>query len=361
MLNRLLNLGECMSRSKLIVFNLETDLDSQVLASAVSWIDELSKSFEEVHVFSTHVGRNNLPENVTVSEIGGGSFLARLRAVAFLIKSARLVKDKPSSWTVFHHMSSRTCFLLGLYFKLMRVRQVLWYSHSHASWDLILGYRFMDVIVTPTPSAFPLKSSKVRVTGHAIKPPSLNLDFESVHRSGIISLGRITKVKNLTKLSSTLKDLQKNELSQLRRATLVGPIGEDEDYAQEVFAEFSKLQIEFDFTGALSHENARERLNQNSLYFTGTPKSVDKATIEAAMAGCFVVSETIEALELSGMIEVWRLCGYDTPPPLNIQISTLLSLNEEKTAEFRKMVSKSSIEMNRIETTIGKIALSLIN
>jgi hypothetical protein len=345
-----------MSRSKLIVFNLETDLDSQVLASAVSWIDELSKSFVELHVFSTHVGRHSLPGNVTVTEIGGGSFSARLRAIRVLLKAALLVLDKPSNWAVFHHMSSRTCFLLGLYFKATRVRQVLWYSHNHASLDLIFGYRFMDAIVAPTHAAFPLKSSKVIATGHAIRPPRSNSMSED--RSGIISLGRIAKVKNLTKLSSTLMSLQENEMSMLKRVTLVGPIGDDEVYAQDVFREFSKLDSEFNYLGALSHQNSQDILNEYSFYFTGTPLSVDKATIEAAMSGCLIVSETFEALELTGMTEVWELFGY-APPSLASQISELLSRRPEEIKELRVLIKKVSTEKNGLEKTIGKIAASL--
>jgi glycosyltransferase involved in cell wall biosynthesis len=349
-----------MSRSKLIIFNLETDLDSQVLASGVSWIEELSKSFEEVQVFSTHVGRYKLPENVTVSEIGGGSFLARLGAIRVLLKAALVVRRSPSKWTVFHHMSSRTCFLLGSYFKAMRVRQVLWYSHNHASLDLIFGYRFMDVIVTPTQTSFPLKSTKIKVTGHAIRVPRADLESHSRYRSGIVSLGRITRVKNLDLLSSTLKDLQDDELSKIRLVALAGPVGEDKSYSQELLREFSKLPIEFNYMGSLSHINALKMLNDYSIYFTGTPKSVDKATIEAAMLGCLIVSETIEALELTGMIDVWRLCGYAAPPPLILQISTLLSLPDKKIKEFRILITKVSTEKNGIEKTIGTIVQSLI-
>jgi hypothetical protein len=152
--------------------------------------------------------------------------------------------------------------------------------------------------------------------------------------------------------------LQENEMSMLKRVTLVGPIGDDEVYAQDVFREFSKLDSEFNYLGALSHQNSQDILNEYSFYFTGTPLSVDKATIEAAMSGCLIVSETFEALELTGMTEVWELFGY-APPSLASQISELLSRRPEEIKELRVLIKKVSTEKNGLEKTIGKIAASL--
>jgi hypothetical protein len=66
-------------RDVLVIFNLETNLDSQVLAMGHSWVEKLAANdFQKVFVYSTHVGRHHLPTKVTVVEIGGGNFFKRL-------------------------------------------------------------------------------------------------------------------------------------------------------------------------------------------------------------------------------------------------------------------------------------------
>lgn len=348
-----------MSRSKLIIYNLETDLDSNVLASGVSWIEELSIYFDEIHVYSTYVGRFHLPPNVTVSQIGGGSFLKRIVAVWLLYKSTLLAISNPSEWAVFHHMSSRTCMLLGLNYRIFRVRQVLWYSHNHASLDLVLGYRFMDHILTPTPTSFPLKSSKVRFVGHAVKIPPTTSTVSDGFRSGIISLGRVAKVKNLDLLLDTLKSMPEIWISKLARIAIVGPNGDDAGYSKDLIKGFDSLSIDFKYFGALNQLKAQEILRAYSIYFTGTPKSVDKATIEAAMSGCLIVSESPEAIELTGMIEIWKQLGVFHLPDLQKQISTLLFLSEETIKEFRIMISELSRNKNGLNKTMQVISSKL--
>ena len=71
----------------LIIYNLETDLDSQVLAAAHDWVEAFAAQVDKVFVYSTHVGQTNLPANVVVKELGGGSFLKRLVGLFRLYKS----------------------------------------------------------------------------------------------------------------------------------------------------------------------------------------------------------------------------------------------------------------------------------
>mgnify|MGYP000889057599 FL=1 len=102
----------------LIIYNLETDLDSQVLAAAHDWVEAFAAQVDKVFVYSTHVGRTKLPANVVVKELGGGSFLKRVAGLFKLYKSFATSLKHRSSVCVFHHMSPRTLLIVGPLYKI---------------------------------------------------------------------------------------------------------------------------------------------------------------------------------------------------------------------------------------------------
>ena len=61
--------------NSLVIFNLSTDVDDIALSFANDWIEEFSKRYIKVRVWSVHVGSYDLPPNVKVTELGGGSLL----------------------------------------------------------------------------------------------------------------------------------------------------------------------------------------------------------------------------------------------------------------------------------------------
>lgn len=58
--------------SKLLIFNLELNLDSKVLASSHDWVHAFSNLFNETRVISTHVGRTELSRDTIIIELKGG-------------------------------------------------------------------------------------------------------------------------------------------------------------------------------------------------------------------------------------------------------------------------------------------------
>ncbi len=51
-------------------FNLATDLDDPILAFTNSWIREVAKKVDSVHVITMRLGRVELPENVRIYSVG---------------------------------------------------------------------------------------------------------------------------------------------------------------------------------------------------------------------------------------------------------------------------------------------------
>jgi hypothetical protein len=346
-------------RNRIFIFNLETDLDSYVLAAAHDWVDALSEQYENVEVYSTHVGRVELGANVKVSELGGGSFRFKVQN---LFRQAKLI---PRLWrfrrsaVVFHHMSSRTLAVLGLPIRAMGIPQAIWYSHSNADFSLRFGRRFANVIFSSTTKAIPLTGDKMTFIGHGIKisrKEPLEEKLASANRIGVVSLGRISRVKNIEEL---LLAINESDL-QTTTVTLIGPES-DPTYSMQLRQMAADFHIPLNLDGPKQHSEIHGELKRFKFIFSGTPMSVDKALLEGALAGCFVITSNPDGITLSGMDEVWKKLNINEPLSIQGQLSTLERITPELDSELRRILVNACTLRNDLNQTAQKIRSILSN
>ena len=337
----------------LIIYNLETDLDSQVLAAAHDWVEAFAAQVDKVFVYSTHVGRTKLPANVVVKELGGGSFLKRLVGLFRLYKSFAISLKHQSSVCVFHHMSPRTLLFVGPLYKIAGIKQGLWYSHSKKSPSLKYSQVFANRIFTSTPSAIPISNGRVRYVGHGIKSQSLldALNSSTKKREGILALGRIVPVKNIELAISAISKSKYKDL----QLTCIGPHLSESEYVKSLTDLAVSHQVELKLEQALPYSKIPQLLSGFEFIFTGTPRSVDKAVIEGAMSGCFVLAVEKEILEMTGMLEVWRDLGYSDFPQLSEQLNVLCTLDVAIEQTLRTKLSVEAVLLNEVNSTVKKI------
>lgn len=341
----------------LVIYNLETDLDSQVLAAAHDWIEAFASQVDKVFVYSTHVGRINLPSNVVVKELGGGTFLKRLVGLFRVYKSFVTSLKYRSNVCVFHHMSPRTLLIVGPLYKVAGIKQGLWYSHSKKSSSLKYSQGFANRIFTSTPSAIPIVNSRVRYVGHGIKSQSLldALKFSTIKREGILALGRIVPIKNIEFAISAISESKYKDL----QLTCIGPHLSESEYVKSLSDFAISHQVELRLEQALPYSKIPQVLAGFKFIFTGTPRSVDKAVIEGAMSGCFVLSGEKDTLKMTGMLEVWRDLGYSGIPQLSAQLNVLCSLDAAIDQTLRTRLSTEAVLLNEVNSTIKKILVEL--
>ncbi len=340
--------------STLYIYNLETDKNSRVLSVGHQWIQCLSEEFQHVYVFSTHVGTTELPENVIVKELGGGSAKSRVVHVLRLYKSLfYLFKNRRHAF-VFYHMSTRSMFFLGFFIKLMGVPQGLWYAHSVGDIFLRLSSKVPEVVFTPIKGAFPLPSSNIKAIGHGIQSLNfLNLNPANERRD-ILALGRVSKIKNIEPLIDALAR-EKIKLS----IHLTGPTDGDKSYLFDLKLRSEIAGVNLEHVGALPYSKIPELMAEYKYIYSGTPKSLDKVAVEGAMAGCFVISENMEVLAQVGMEEIWNLLGLH-PGEIGHQLMRLEELDAKRQANLRQILILSAVRKNDIKVTCNKIAQSLI-
>jgi glycosyltransferase involved in cell wall biosynthesis len=349
-----------LNRDTVYVFNLSSDLNSPVLAASLEWVKAFARQAKLVHVFSTHLGEVPTIPNVKFIEIGGGTFPRRVTAIFRLMAVLFYIVRNSKKAIVFHHMSPRTAVLLGPFLRLFKVPQGLWYSHSVASFELQVARHFVNVLFTSSESAIPIRSQKTKYTGHGISTELFkNTNQSNRDRLSITSVGRITRIKNLEIILNEISGLE-NDIQKAVNVEFVGGI-QDANYKNMLEQIAKGLNVKLRFCDPIPYDKLSEYYNCKSIYFTGTPKSIDKATLEAAFCGCFIVSKNPDALRLTGMQNLYGDIGENKVPSIEDQLRQIMNLDFEAERKIRKLISESAILQNDVNTTVKQILMQMKN
>jgi glycosyltransferase involved in cell wall biosynthesis len=339
----------------LFFINLESGTSNPILGAGMDWLEEFSKSFEHVHVWSTKLGiqaRNS--EKITFHEIGGGSLIGRTRAIMRLVRLAISVAKKPKFNVVFYHMSHKPAAIIGPFLRMCSVPQGLWYSHSKSSISLRVANWSVDRMFTTNASAFPFQTSKLQTVGHGINLNRFQLADLQSPRADVVCLGRVTPVKKLERLILSVPASLQNSIS----IDFIGPTT-DIEYRNQLEELSLSRGLSINFIGQVPYEDIPRILQRYKLCFTGTPKSVDKAALEAALTGCFVVSDEMSTLEQLGMRQVWENLNLKTIPKLEVQIELLSALPVKTASELRLLLCQKASEQNDLKVTTKRILEAL--
>lgn len=344
------------------MFNLETDDESAVLSQNSSVIRQFANHFDFVYVYSTHVGKFCFPDNVKVVETGGGGWKLRIVAL-FRLTSALLIAVRfPKKTFVFHHMSTKTLMWPGIIFKALKIRSAIWYSHSKTDFFLRLLYWQSDFVFSPTMETFPLKTSKLVPIGHMIDFEGLPTESQAIdtHKVKVLTVGRVTRVKRIEEIVKAIFNTR-SLLGESKEFELflIGPC-EDAQYLREIQALSKTLSVVTVYLGPLKREQLIPLLVNYDFYFQGTPKSVDKATLEAAVAGCLPISQNRSVYNLIGLFETQE-GKYLMKKNLAEQMVHLVNLHPEELRQLRQTVSIFTRNKNDYKKTVALISQMLKN
>jgi len=346
------------NKNILYLFNLSMDLDNPVLATTNLWVNEFAKKFELVYVYSTHVGKYDVPKNVKVTELGGGTLKSRIIAISRVLTATVSILTNYRRSVVFHHQSPFTSVFPGILLRLAGIKQGLWYSHSSKPISLILGSKISNCLFSSSPASLPIKSKKANFFGHGIDTSRAESIFkENINqRSGILYLGRISPIKNLEECLNALADSEFNQINFVA----TGPTNSKDEYLHKLKNIAAARNICFERENPIDHELVFEKMSLFSMFFSGMKNSVDKSCLEAAATGCFVITTDTASADLSGMSYFWeKVNGEAGLPELGQQIRIINSMNPKLLDKYRSDVSSRAIELNSASNLISKISFKL--
>ena len=274
------------------------DRDDPVLGFTHDWIASLAQHVQELHILTPRKGRTHLPSHVTVHHLTQPNQpVGRIANHAFHHNTFRQLILKRRVDGVFVHMIPKWAVAAAPYCKLVQTPLMLWYAHGHVSKVLKVAEKMVDSIVSSTPEGCRLNSAKLQIVGQGID----TTHFKPAAREGlngrfrIITVGRLSPVKNLERTLETIRHLvNQHQAKQVLLDLIGGPSRpEDSAYVQTLKKQVAHFGIEthVKFIGTRNYDTIVAEYQQADLLLNlSQTNSLDKVALEAMACGIPVLT-----------------------------------------------------------------------
>jgi glycosyltransferase involved in cell wall biosynthesis len=353
--------GALVEKKHLLILTYEMDELSQVFSHQIGIVNELSKSFDKVTVLTGKIGSYSVSPNVRVYSSNWQRGKRISSTTKFLFVFFKLLLS--SRFTViFSHMTSAQGALISPITRVLRIKHLLWYTHTSDNFALRVCNLFTNGILTATAGSCPLGGSKVHVIGHSIdtrifkRKSSPNFPISS-----FVHVGRFDPSKNIRFIIETLQSLTitKNNVS----FTNIGlPSGEaNGTYYQNIISEFDrdKNLTWIKFESSVPRQTLPSLLNNFDCFIHAFNGSLDKAVLEATFIRLPVVTINPEYKKIFGS---WDKNNRSKKYTLLEEVNFLLDLTkEELSAELdrRYQIAQKDYELegwaNRVITVMDNL------
>ena len=265
-----------MKGKKLLIITQVVDYNSR-LSFFLDWVKEFAKYYKKIEVICLQKGEYNLPCNVNVNSLGKENNKSKFKLI---VNFYNLIISKKYD-KVFVHMNPIWVVLGYPIFKLKKADLFLWYTHKAISFKLKIAKIFTKKIFTASKESFSLKhTQKIMTIGHGISENvfhRLNLKKENF----IMTVGRITKIKNIEIIIKALKHTNKR-----LNLKIVGEAITKSDLRYKAFLtkliKRLNLKEEVEFVGNISQQELNKMYNMSLLSINASPRGgMDKVVLES--------------------------------------------------------------------------------
>jgi len=366
--------------------------DTSPAGFTYNWVKKLGERLDKLYVITWQKSdRSNLPENIKIISLSGNKF----KKIFTLQKE--LLKILPKVDGIFCHQNPEYTILCGILAKIYRKKIISWYTHKQVSWKLHLVNLLADKILTASKESCRLKNrKKIVVTGHGIdiekfkplsfhrkeppslSPPSSRGEIEGGEKFIILSVGRISPVKDYETLIEAIEILTKHTISSIfslpgrkeslfsgkgKEAILVQIIGapaldKDKKYFEKLknLVKRKKLENCIKFLGPIPHNQILPYYQNCDLFINlSQTGSVDKAVLEAMACEKLVITCN-EAF--ANILNDKRLL-FEPKNPRNLaqKIINLMNLSNEEKEKINYSLRREVIKNHNLNKLIEKILL----
>jgi glycosyltransferase involved in cell wall biosynthesis len=296
--NRGKNIGEMLEvkvadqetyREKgVLVVTQAVDEENTNLSFFLDWLRELASRVRVVHVAAWSVGTYQLPSNVHVHEMSKGKMK---RIVALKVLTWNVRKDVD---TVFVHMLAPVAAVMGIFWRLMGKRLVLWYTHGSVPTSLRVANIFVNGICTATSPSMNLKTMKKVVTGHGIDTNRF-CPRDVPRLPEMITVGRISPRKHIEYLFDLVAEIKQAHPTIPFRLRVVGDayLASDRSYAESLASEVERRGLKdiISLNGARLGEELINLYRRSAIFVTASETgSLDKVVLESLSCGTPVLA-----------------------------------------------------------------------
>lgn len=354
---------------KLLITTQKVDKDDAILGFFHRWIEEFARHFERVTIICLEEGRHSLPANVRILSLGKERLEAESLQLKAFIKIGYVLNFYKYVWlerkkydSVFVHMNPEYVVLGGLLWRLLGKKVALWYVHRQVNLKLWLALLLVNVVFTSAKESFGIQSNKVQYMGHGIDVSFFKPSKHNWEGRTLISVGRITSIKNCEVLIKALHLLMKNDPEW--RVVFVGDTVTEKDrvYKKELESKIKKLGLSrnVEFVGPLSPEMLRIYFSKSFASVNMAPTGgMDKVVLESLAVGipAFVSNEAFAGVYQGDWRQVYY--PYHDSKALSQRVESFLRLSLEERENMLSNVGNIVRSKYSIDSVVSKIMKAL--
>ena len=217
---------------RLLLFNLKTDADDDILGFTTDWINALAEHFASIRVITMDMGRLDVAKNVEVVSVGKErGWSEPRRALQFYRLLAQTLSESKID-ACFAHMMPLFVAMAGPILRVRKIPITMWYAHKAVPPVLRVATMYSRRVLTSTPAGFQLPSTKLKVVGQGIDTVRFSpLPGSYPEKSfRVLHVGRLSAIKRIEVLLEAVALLKGRFASTPVNVTLVGRPQTDADH-----------------------------------------------------------------------------------------------------------------------------------
>ena len=342
----------------LLIITQKVDENDDHRGFFIDWLKEFAKKIDKVSVITVAEGSYMLPENIQIYSLGKERGAPKIiQAILFYWYLARLI---PGSGGIFAHASAIFVIASWPFAFIYRKKIILWYLHRSVTFRLKLAEKLCYKIATAAKESLGFRSRKIVETGHGI-----NIDGFKTNRNWIggmlkiLSVGRISKIKNYDTLLEAAKILKERGVDFKIKIIGQPVMGPDVDYFDFLRSLKKRLNLEkeVDFVGFVPHSRISSFYKESDFVIGLTPEGgIDKAVLEGMASGCIVLTSNTANQKYLGPYADKLLFHYRDPNDLADKIEAVNLMAVETKREISRFLVESVSKGHNLESLIKKLA-----
>jgi len=275
----------------ILIITQKVDEQDDLLGFFVDWIREFSKYFDHIYVIALGKGTFDLPKNVHVYSLGKERSTSKFsKLINFYYLLFMLV---PKSSGIFAHMSPVFVIASWPVAFLFRKKIIFWYLHRSVTSRLKVAEVLCYKIVTAAKESLKFNSKKIVETGHGISLDKFRTerDWSSDKKLRILSVGRISKIKNYETLIKAAKIMKEQGVDFEIRIIGKPVMQKDGEYLKSLQALINDYQLQsfVNLLGFVPYSQIAAHYKEANVVVGLTPQGgIDKTILEGMASGCIV-------------------------------------------------------------------------
>lgn len=357
---------------RLLIFAYAFDETSQVFSHQIGVVKSLSSQFDQTVVIASKVGSkesqeyssdpksNNRTIVIQADFSRSNSFLSNVRRFLTLISFLRDFQFH----SVFYFMTETSAVLFGAYFRLRKIRQILWYAHAHKSIRLVIASYLVDLICSSTRGSMPLDSNKIRLIGQMVDETLFSFSPKALSRNLVlIHYGRFDESKNIGLLLRVTEKLIVFKPEILFKVIGSPSTQYSTSYQEQIIKDFAEIisSGRVMIFPACLRSQLSQHLMKSDIFLHAFQGSLDKSLVEATLVGLPVVTLNHEYLREFG---TWSEKSFrediDLAEFLVNEVLSVVSLSSSKLAAEQFRRHKIAIENHSLTRWSSKMSKLLL-